>query len=485
MMNKEQSMKLEARKSYLTERVTELDSLHAKMKALNDRINQIKDQRHAPPQLHTPSSAAPAANANELLNASRVSEGNSSTIRNQFAPIRRFDSRQEHPPPVAQVSPMRLTANTPSPTINTPDKNQNDNNKFANVFSDINLSNNKIPPSPVPSLKLSSNGSPSVSPFSNSPAHSPNTYSLKPKYQEEYGVSSDFNQVENSQKLAAVRPMQLRKDSSAERGSLSYSAVQKNLIVPGDNHYSVSVESKTHPNSSEKLKLGINSTNNISSVKQQSTPISKNYGDAASIYGVSQVKRELKFPAADSELDCGNASNQYEPRNQNKMAFSVEKGTGIVSKSNESKSSGIYTADDRLSDEMLKVDLDFEDSATNPVIHQYPILQQFVGTQFSDDSPTNESVSKNSNKAVNPSTVTVNYPRPSAYERLFPAPPPKLKAATEVEAASVSSTVPPQVNGASEEKMLDGSKSSIHIDKTTGAKQIRRRSSLMNLEQKG
>merc|ERR1712226_401543 len=48
MMNNDQADKLETRKQYLSERGNELDSLHAKMKALNDRINLIKQQNAQP-----------------------------------------------------------------------------------------------------------------------------------------------------------------------------------------------------------------------------------------------------------------------------------------------------------------------------------------------------------------------------------------------------------------------------------------------------
>ena len=489
MMNKEQSMKLEARKSYLTERVTELDNLHAKMKALNDRINLIKDQQQAP-QLH---SVTPNAEPSESINnTSRVSESNASTIRNQFAPIRRFDSRQDHPPPVAQVSPMRLTPSNPSPTINTPDKSQtfDNSNKFANAFIDINLSNGKIPPSPVPSLKMSSSngsrggstGSPSASPFSNSPAHSPNTYSLKQKYQEDphQGVRSDFNPEERNQKLAAVRPMQLKNDSSLDRKSPIYSPVQKNLNVPSRDSHQSMVDAKSHYNSEKPKHASVSNT--VSNTVRQSPPVSNNYGEIASNNGgPSQVRRELKFPTSEQVFDYSDAYGS-DPRNQ------IKTGSSGV-KSNDSKSSGIYTAEDRLSDETLRVDMDLEDSAKNPVIHQYPILQQFVSNQSNENNvPVNEASRKNNPDTtvpVAPSAVPVYYPRPSAYERLFPEPP-KFKSTTTVDVVGgFSDTVGSQINRVNEEKMIDGSKSSIHIDKTTGAKQIRRRSSLMNMENKG
>ncbi|XP_075262821.1 uncharacterized protein LOC142354420 isoform X3 [Convolutriloba macropyga] len=486
MMNNEQASKLENRKLYLGERVTELDSLHAKMKALNDRINLIKEQQNSQQvpgsqpqqQQQTFQNIASQLRPNGSPNTSdpSLNSSNTSSMRNQFAPVKRFDSRP-NPSLIAQVQPMR---NVPLP--GTPSPNNSDR-------ASSSPRDEKLSPSPRNFLKPqmqqpssmhimnnhrlspSYSGSPNASTVSNSPSISPNSSAMKNLNKNNHPSSDrvDYSKAKTdslsdySMKLAKVRPVQQFDGESSDTSTLRNPRTP-NASSTRENMYTTAVE--------------------------MSTKYSPDANTPSPNYQILKTGFPLRQPDA---ID----SNRHD-QNQGQMQFNrtatLQTSGGMQSantirgsNSDQSKSSsGYVTADDPLAP--VKVPdgtgqdtnegLGLVDNASQPVIHQYPILQQFV--------------MKNAEGGGSLRGLGANASRPSAYERLFPIPSPgtapnddsgdvidKPKLRERSKNVLEESRSRPE-GGEDDELDISRSSSSIHIvDKTTGNKQKRRRSSLV------
>ncbi len=391
MMNNEQSAQLESRKVYLGERVTELDSLHAKMKALNDRINFIKQSQQT--------------NSSDVNNSALVNTSGNS-LKNQFAPVKRFEARS-NPPLIAQVHPMRSTSVSggSSPSSDSPTTPAND--KRASPLALLK------PQMPSPTLRFSDPKmpapSPSISLSSNSPSHSPNTSAIK--------IGSNSSSIERFTPSPNLRPH-------------NETLFQYNLKT-----------AKVRPMQSE---------NEFDTFQKSSSPVEQlnarysydNTSSSPNIIRDEYAKYEKAGPKmySESEKIFGGNDKVVKPGSNS-----------------DSKSSGVYTTEENYTPQITPhKERQFEQGDSVPVIHQYPILQQFAswGVPSSSESDKPQLMS-------------------SAYDRLFPAPPPPHHS------AMIEAEQQPSPQGEDE---LDTSKSSIHIDKTTGAKQKRRRSSLVNAE---
>ena len=469
MMNKEQATKLETRKAYLGERTDELDSLHAKMKALNDRINLIKQQQNFQPNQTSQDSNIIAQNQistnsqpqqmkmqsySSSPSESLLSSANSSS-RNQFAPVRRFDSRP-NPSLIAQVHPMRNVPQKPSNT-NTPSPNSSDkasprDDKYSssprNNFMTPQNAQHQLVPSLQPSgqrFSPSYSGSPNTSIISDSPSISPSSSAIRnvnnslvtPKSRTD--SPSDY-----TLKLAKVRPVQHSESDSSDASTIrdpNFTSSRKDPKFPlsvGDKGFKYSPEAKTPSPNYQALK----------------TPYPMPTSESRNKVEVKQV-----YQTSESNLGRGNIT----PLNKN--------ATTRGSNSDQSKSSGYVTSEDPNggagSDDIIENQLSvLNEEKDSPVIHQYPILQQYV-------------LKNNDNNSY---SLAGSNMRPSAYERLFPLPSSSANEKQEGTNVLENSKRSPE-----EDEDLDVSKSSsnIHIDKTTGHKQIRRRSSLVHGDENG